>query len=318
MGLGLVPVGDGREEIAAVVPVPVLDRHLDGSFERDGIGDVEAIDRGLGPGLEVLFLDGTPVKEAPALAHAPGVREIVLGARAVEGRHRLAVHADHVVAFAPPAHGPLENAQVAADVVAGPLRFEEKIIPPAVGRELLPVLGVEGGRVGGEIGELAVVDVVVEGIDGPRALVPGRDAAGAAEGHIPVAVPGPALRRAGDRQGGEIPVQSVADAEEVADRRLDRRGPLAVPIDAEDDLPAVERFRRDRRPDVMDGRGPFDLGQDRGLPGLDDDRIAVPTAPVKGRDAAAAVILLPAEALQQVLAGRRRGSQEDCGEDQRA
>ena len=53
--------------------------------------------------------------------------------------------------------------------------------------------------------------------------------------------------------------------------------------------------------------GALDLGQDRGLPRLDDDGIAVPAAPVVGRDAAAAVVLFLAEASQQVLAGQTFG-----------
>ena len=314
--LGLVPVGDRGEEVGAVVGVAVLDRDLDALLERHGVRDVETVDRGLGPGLEVLFLEGAAVEEGLALAHPPGVGEIILGAGAVQGRLGFAVHLDPVIALAPPAQGALEDAQGASDVVPGAFGLQEQVVALRVGRELLSVLGMEGGRVGGKIRELAVVDVIIEGVDGPRPLVRGRDPARAAEGHIPVAVAGPALRGTGDREGGEVPVQSVADAEKIADGRFDRGGLLAVPIDAQDDLAAVERLGGDGRPDMMDGRGPLDLGQDRGPARLDDEGVAVAAAPVVGRDAAAAVVLPPAEALQQVLAGQARRGQDDGDQDE--
>jgi hypothetical protein len=104
----------------------------------------------------------------------------------------------------------------------------------------------------------------------------------------------------------------VADAEEVPDRRLDRRRLLAVPVDAEDDLAAVERLGGDRRPDVMDGPGPVDLGQDRRPAGLDRDRVAIAARPVVGRDAAAAIALGPAQAFEQVLTGQARSDQGEA------
>ena len=75
--LGLVPVGDGGVVVVAVVGVAVLDGHPDGFFERNGVRHVEAVDRGLGPGLEVVLLEGTAVEEVVVLAHAPGVGEVV-------------------------------------------------------------------------------------------------------------------------------------------------------------------------------------------------------------------------------------------------
>ena len=325
MRLGLIPVRDRGEMIPAVVRVAVLDRHLDGLRERDRVGDVEAVDRGLGARLEVLFLEGTAVEGALALAHAPGVGVIVLRTRAVERRPVLAVDPDHVVALAPPAQGPLEHAEVRADEMPGPFGGEEEIVPVLVRREVLPVLGVEIRRVGGEIGELAVIDVIVERVDGPRPLVLDRDPARLAEGQEPVAVPGPPLRRARDRQRDEVPVQAVPDAEEVADGRLDRRGFLAVPVDPEDDLPAVERLGGDRRPDVVDGGGAVDLGQDGGLPRPDDDRVAVPAArgrrtrrggsgspaSARGLRAGPAPGSAAAAASSRTTAGAKRGSRTD-------
>ncbi len=318
MRLRLVPVGDRGQVVGAVVGVAVLDRHLERATERDRVGQVETVDRGLGPGLEILLLEGTAVERALALAHPPGVREIVLRPRPVQGRALLAVHAEDVVALPPPAHGPLEDAQVAADVVAGALGVEDEVGAARVGRELLAVLGVEIRRPLREFRELAVVDVIVERVDGPRSLVGRRDPAGPAERHVPVGVARPPLRGAGDRQRDEIPVQAVADAEEITDGRLDRGLALAVPIRPEDDLAPVERLGGDRHPDVVDGGRPGDLGQHGRPARLDGDRIAVPAAPVVGGDAAACEVLGPPEVLQQVLAGRGRGGQSEKGDGRRA
>ena len=172
----------------------VFDRDPDRLPERYRVGDVEAINRGLGPGLEILLLERAAVEEVFVLPHPPSVREIILGARAVEGGLALAVDEDHVVALAPPTHGALEDAQVAADVMAAADGVEEKIVIAARARRFLPVLGVEGRRVGGQRGELLVVNVVIERRDGLGALVRNRDFRAAPEGHGPVTIPGSSLR----------------------------------------------------------------------------------------------------------------------------
>src|SRR3954470_1694174 len=83
--------------------MPVLNRDFDGFPEVDRILDVEAI-QGAPPGPVRPARERDPaVRPGERLRRAPGVVEVVLGARAVEARRkRLAVDEDHVVALAVP------------------------------------------------------------------------------------------------------------------------------------------------------------------------------------------------------------------------
>ena len=58
-------------------------------------------------------------------------------------------------------------------------------------------------------------------------------------------------------------------AEEIAEGGLDGRGLFSVPEGPEDDLPSVEGLGGDGHPDVMDRRGPLDVGDDDRRPRLD-------------------------------------------------
>ena len=89
-----------------------------------------------------------------------------------------------------------------------------------------------------------------------------------AEGHLPVAVE----RAAGidaHRQRRELGVLAPAHAEKVADRALDRRLLLAVPVEPQDALAPVARRRH---PDLLDRAGALDVGQRKRLVGGDVDR----------------------------------------------
>ncbi len=282
MRLGLVPVGGGGVEVRTVVGVPVFDGHADGFAEGDRVGDVEPVDGRLGAGLEIVLLEGTAVKQRLAFPHPPTVGEIVLRACAVERRKAFTVDIDLVVAFAPPAHSPLQDAHVAADIVAAAFGLQDRVIAARSAGEFLPVLGVEIGRARRQGGELAVIHVIIKGRNFLPAFIGDRHLRRTPEGHVPVTVASPALGRAGDGQGGEVAVETMADAEEIADRRLDRRRGFAVPINAQDELAAVERLGGDGHPDMVDGPGAFEIGQEGRPARRDGQRILVAAAAVVG------------------------------------
>ena len=191
--------------------------------------------------------------------------------------HRLAVDEEHVVALAVPHDRRVVDVVVDAHVVALARDVGEEVVALA-GRVLrlrpehrplvlavrggfgqaVVVPGVEAAQVGGKRGELGVVDVVVEGVDRLLGVVLDLDARALREGHREVAHHRAALARArGERQRDERVALVPALTEEVADRRLDGRRRLAVPVHPQDDVVAAQgrRRRRDRHPHVRDDPG---------------------------------------------------------------
>ena len=180
--------------------------------------------------------------EAIRHVEAPRVGEVVLGSRALERRLRLAVHVEAIVALPEPAGLRLHDREDRADVEAAALHVEEDVRAAVVRRrKLLPVARVEVRRALGQRGDLLPVHLVVEVVDLPPALVRQRHAAGLAERHRPVAVARAAVGARADHRGLDHPLEAVADAEEVAERRVDRGlgAPVVIDAEAHEPRPAV-------------------------------------------------------------------------------
>ncbi len=181
------------------------------------------------------------------------------------------------------------------------LGFEKEIGRARRAGHLLAILGVEVRSVLRKFAEYSIIDVIIKGADRAGALVGHGDAGRFSERHVPVAVPGPALRRAVDRQGAEAAVEAVADAEKVADRRFDGGRRFAVPVHPEDELAAVKWLGGDGHPDVVDGARALDLGQDGRGPGLYGYGVPVSAAAVIRRNTPALVVLKPAQVAEEIL-----------------
>ena len=222
-----------------------------------------------------------------------GAAEVVLGARAADGRElRVAVHEELDLALAPPAVVVDAPGHVGADVVAPALDAVEDGVDVLVRQRVdAAELGVEVGGVVRHVGQ-RVVDLVVEHVMSSFvADVLHGDLAALAEGHLPVAVEG-AARVDADRQRGDLGVLAPAAGEEVADRAFDRGLRLAVPVDAQDgEAPGAGG----RHPDLLDGARALDVGHGEGLPGRDADggRDLPALAQVAGRGLAGPSVAMP-------------------------
>jgi hypothetical protein len=121
-----------------------------------------------------------------------------------------------------------------------------------------------------------------------RALVLDLEARPGRERHREPAVEAPAVLRAHlQRRGHEVPAEPESDAEEVAERRLDRRRRLAVPERAQHGRPQLVRLvrqRHHRHPDVPDDPGPRDLTEHVRGPRRDGHAVDVPAAPIPRRE----------------------------------
>ena len=125
-------------------------------------------------------------------------------------------------------------------------------------------------------GRERVVDLVVERLLREAAVLH-RDLEALAERHLPVGVER-AARVHAHRERRDLGVAAPARGEEVADRGLHRRRGLAVPVDAEDEIPPGSRRRH---PDVLDRAFALDLAHGEGLAGRDLDRRRDLPAPAK-------------------------------------
>ena len=142
-------------------------------------------------------------------AKVPCAVVVVFRARSIDGRQRISVDEDHVIAFAKPTILVLQNGLCYADEMPSPRGFEEyvivlpirvlsfvnagtTVIDPVVGptltRRSLPVLGVKASDIGWNAGQFRVVDGVVEtaGTDAP--LVGDGDFGSTLERHLEVRI----------------------------------------------------------------------------------------------------------------------------------
>ena len=253
--------------------------------------------------------------------------EVVLGPGAVERRRpALAVDEEHVVALAVPHRARAVDVVVDAHVVALaldvgdqvvavagrvlPLRAEHRPLVLALGRRLgerVVVAGVEAPEVRGQARHLLVVDVVVEGVHLLGRVVLDLDARPARERHREVADHrAPLARPRGERQHRERVALVPALPEEVADRGLDARARLAVPVHAQDQVVAAQRGRgrRDRDPDVVDDTGALDLEERTPLAGGDAfEAVVVAARFVVAADAARLHAFLEPRELERRRAG---------------
>ena len=313
VGFGLVPVGDRGEVVAAVVGVAVLDGDLDRLGKGDGVADVVAVDVPQGVlGVAPVDEGASDEEVAEGLAVAPRAAEVVFGTGAVKRRRRLAVDVDHVVAFAPPAIGAVVYREIAADIVAAALGLEEDVVLAGRAGVLLAVLGVEPARVFGQPLILLVVHVVIESAAGDGAVVGDGHEGAVGERHAPEAVEGVA-RADLDRQAVVLVVAGMPEAEEIANRALDRGTLLAIPIHAEHEVAQVVGvLRGDSDPDVGDGARAFDLGHLAGLARLDGPVLAAVGIAARGvvaRLTRRGEALEPRQARQQPAVGVALG----CG-----
>ena len=147
----------------------------------DGVGQVPAVHRD-----KAFLVQAAAIVQKGRLLYAPGQPDVILAAGAVQvGRPFVAVHPDHVVAFAPPTAADVGDAEVAADVLAAAFgggddvvavvgetagvidvhirRVHRQVRSPAAERVLPAKLSVEVAEfLVPAIGEGLVVDVVVE------------------------------------------------------------------------------------------------------------------------------------------------------------
>ena len=247
--------------VGVVRPAHVLEIETQRPRERDRVGDVPAVRRH--PRAEVGSLRNRhPGIRALRHPQAPGIVEVVLGARALDPRGLLAVHVDPLVPLAEPARLVLDDAQHGADVVPASLRGEHLVGPAGPGRQRLPVARVEIGGAGRQRRELRPVHVVVQVRHPAAALVGDRDAARPRERHRPVAVAGAAARTVADQQRVDRALEAVAHRERVAERGVDTRFRAAVVVHAQ---PQQARppvlVRRHRDPHVGDDAGSLQVGE---------------------------------------------------------
>ena len=111
------------------------------------------------------------------------------------------------------------------------LGIEDQIVLPGRDRVLLPVPGMEVGRILGQRALLDPVDVVVEQVEFLDALVDDFDTDRLAEGHVPETVVGVGVFD-DHWQTDDLAAFAETVGEEVAQRRFDAGALPAVVIDA--------------------------------------------------------------------------------------
>ena len=251
--------------VGVVGPSLVLDVERECGLERDRIEEVPSIRRHSGTEARAIRNRHARVRSG-GHAQAPCVVEVVLGARALDEGLFVAVDVEEVVAFAEPAGLVLHHAQHRADVVSPAPHVEHVVGRAHRRRHGLLVEGMEIRRVGRQTRHLLPVDVIVEVGNPSPTLVGDRDATRLLEGHGPIAVPRAPARRVADHQRLHLPLETVADAEEVADRSVDAGRWAAVVVHAE---------AQQSRPPVLIGRhGQPDVRHDaRSREVREDDRL---------------------------------------------
>ena len=129
-------------------------------------------------------------------------------------------------------------------------------------------LRVEIGDVVGHFG-VRIVDLPVDDRIRIGIAVLQRDTRAFAERHFPVAIEG-AARVDADRERTDLGVAAPAAGEKIAQRRLNRRMLLPVPVDAKNKIAPAHVGRRD--PDLLDRPGALDFAEREGLARRDPHR----------------------------------------------
>jgi len=261
----------------------VLDFHPQRFLERHRVGEVKPINRPAVPG-RIALPQRHAVKRAVMRAKPPAVAEVILRAGAPQARFGFAVNKEEIIPLPVPPGGHILHALHGAHVMPPPLEIGQQVVAPHHARMLLPVHRVEISRVPRQRLVLLPVQVIVKRVAPPVAFIGDRNARRLAERHRPITVPPAAIRRHLDRQRHKGFIQPVADAEEIANRALDARVLLAVPIHPQRQQPRVERRRMgDGVPKMRDHARPFQVGQHQRPPRLDRPRIRIPVMPVRVR-----------------------------------
>jgi hypothetical protein len=105
----------------------VLDGHFDLLLESHRVLKVVHIAGLVAAGLALM--NRAAVAQVGVGLHAPGLIEVVLAAGAMQVRRPLvAIHPDHVVAFAPPGALDVRDREIAAQVMAAALGLQNHVV----------------------------------------------------------------------------------------------------------------------------------------------------------------------------------------------
>ena len=171
------------------------------------------------------------------LRAAPGVAEVILRPGADGGRELLSVHEELLIALAPPSAARVPDVQHDTDKPSGALGLDDGPVNPSLlllRQEGIPMpLGVKARQPLRRPGKGRGADLEDHGA-GRFAVVGQLQLGLLAEWHVPVAIP-PAVARVAQRQ--RAVVAAARNAEEISERRPDRRLLFAVPPDLEGQLP---------------------------------------------------------------------------------
>src|SRR5580704_15738510 len=128
VGLGLIPICDGRKIVRAMIGVAVFDGGTHVLCKWDGRVEMKAVDTAAGAGL-LLADDWSAVKLVrEGVTEVPGSEEVVFAARAGDCGGYFVVDKEHVVSFAPPAVLVLEHGHSYAYIVSLAFGLEPDVI----------------------------------------------------------------------------------------------------------------------------------------------------------------------------------------------
>ena len=204
-------------------------------------------------------------------AKVPRPVEVVLGARAVNGRPRVAVDEDHVVALAKPAILVLQHSLHHAHKVPAPFGLDKNVVARAIqilrvvgslvpvvlpvagcplARRSLPVLRMEAPNVLGQLLQRHVVHGKVERVGLLRPVIGHGHLCGRRKRHFEVRIQRLHRRNRGQRAlVGKVLAKSKA--KKIPNRSLNRRRRLAIPPRPQHQVLQVHRvWRGDGEPQM--------------------------------------------------------------------
>ncbi len=195
----------------------------------------------------------------------------------------LAVDIDFFVAFAEPERTPRPHGQHGSHVMAFAFGFQDQVVLALFDGILLPILGVEVGRIVGNRILFDPIDVVIQEPDFLFAFVGDFDANRLAEGHPPITIV-----RIGvldhHRQADHRSAFAEAVGEEIAHRRLDGRAVGTVVINPQQHFlvvgsslrrPILRLRSEERHPNVRDHAGALCIQEHVLVAGLHLEVVAV-------------------------------------------